>query len=93
MWEVISGNKMLSRNFKVWDIGACSKIFKVFTLINLVSAYHKKTVLCHLCHLKFKLMTTTFQVAFIKDSVVSVNSIRWSPDGSLFGKFIIFGML
>lgn len=28
LWEVLSGEKLLSRSFKVWDIGACSPIFK-----------------------------------------------------------------
>ncbi|XVE53578.1 hypothetical protein DITRI_Ditri03aG0014000 [Diplodiscus trichospermus] len=28
LWDVSSGEKMLSRNFMVWNIGACSMIFK-----------------------------------------------------------------
>jgi len=33
LWEVRSGESILSRNFKVWDIAACSKIFKVCPLL------------------------------------------------------------
>lgn len=32
LWKVSSGEKLLSRNFKVWDIGACSMKFKVCPL-------------------------------------------------------------
>ncbi|KAI5586671.1 hypothetical protein POPTR_006G258100v4 [Populus trichocarpa] len=32
LWEVRSGESLLSRNFKVWDIAACSKIFKATLL-------------------------------------------------------------
>ncbi|KAJ9167704.1 hypothetical protein P3X46_019312 [Hevea brasiliensis] len=32
LWEVSSGEKLLSRNFKVWDIGACSMKFKAALL-------------------------------------------------------------
>ncbi|EEF46923.1 WD-repeat protein, putative [Ricinus communis] len=32
LWEVSSGEKLLSRNFKVWEIGACSTKFKTATL-------------------------------------------------------------
>lgn len=52
LWEFVSGKKLLSRNFKVWDIAACSMIFKV---------------------------------ALMKNSVISVNRMKWSPDGSIFG--------
>ena len=31
LWNVRSGEKLLSRNFKVWDIEACSMTFKVHT--------------------------------------------------------------
>lgn len=32
LWNVSSGEKLLSKNFKVWDIGACSKIFQASLL-------------------------------------------------------------
>lgn len=34
LWDVDSREKLLSRNFKVWHIGACSMLFKVCTLPN-----------------------------------------------------------
>jgi predicted branched-subunit amino acid permease len=33
LWEVSSGESLLSRNFKVWDIAACSMMFKVRHLL------------------------------------------------------------
>lgn len=33
LWEVSSKEKLVSRNFKVWDIGACSMTLKV-SLVN-----------------------------------------------------------
>ena len=40
-------------------------------------------------------MEVTFnriQAALVKDPVVSVNRVIWSPDGSLFGKFELFDL-
>ncbi|GMY29240.1 protein TOPLESS-like [Fagus crenata] len=34
LWNLISGEKLLSRNFKVWDIGACSTKFKAALVKN-----------------------------------------------------------
>ncbi|KAK9279012.1 hypothetical protein L1049_012687 [Liquidambar formosana] len=51
LWDIISGKKLVSRNFKVWDIRACSMIFKA---------------------------------ALVEDPAISVNRIKWSPDGTLF---------
>lgn len=52
LWEVSSREKLVLRNFQVWDIGASSM---------------------------------TLKAALIKDPLVSVRRIVWSPDGSLFG--------
>ncbi|KAJ4707838.1 Protein TOPLESS [Melia azedarach] len=52
LWDVNSRQKLLSRNFKLWDIGACSMLFKT---------------------------------ALVRDPVVSVNRVTWSPDGSVLG--------
>lgn len=52
LWNVNSGQKLFAKNFKVWDIGACSMLFKT---------------------------------ALVRDPVVSVNRVVWSPDGSLLG--------
>ncbi|CAH9092059.1 unnamed protein product [Cuscuta epithymum] len=52
LWEVGSRERLVLRNFKVWDLSACSN---------------------------------PLQTALVKDPVVSVNCITWSPDGSLFG--------
>lgn len=32
LWDVAHGKKLLSRNFRVWDIAACSEAFKVCLL-------------------------------------------------------------
>ncbi|KAK0571084.1 hypothetical protein LWI29_010705 [Acer saccharum] len=52
LWDVFSGAKFLSRNFKVWDMGRCSILSKR---------------------------------ALVKDPLVSVKRVIWSPDGCLFG--------
>ncbi|XP_062099535.1 protein TOPLESS-like isoform X2 [Humulus lupulus] len=52
LWDVSYGKKLVSTNFRVWNIGTCSMAFKA---------------------------------AFVKDPCISVNQIRWSPEGSLFG--------
>eukprot|EP00252_Welwitschia_mirabilis_P014885 TRINITY_DN3294_c0_g1_i12.p1 TRINITY_DN3294_c0_g1~~TRINITY_DN3294_c0_g1_i12.p1 ORF type:complete len:1122 (-),score=243.87 TRINITY_DN3294_c0_g1_i12:562-3927(-) len=52
IWEVGLREKLVSKNFKVWDLAAC---------------------------------TVSMQAAFVKDDVVSVNRVIWSPDGTLFG--------
>ncbi|CAL8077484.1 unnamed protein product [Prunus armeniaca] len=52
-WDVSSGEKLLSRNFRVWNLDAGPMALKE---------------------------------ALVKDSYASVNHIRWSPDGSIFGE-------
>lgn len=45
LWDVNSGEKLLSRNFMVWNTGACSMIFKVCPLHDFVLYLSKKLVL------------------------------------------------
>ncbi|CAL2225901.1 unnamed protein product [Prunus armeniaca] len=55
-WDVSSGEKLLSRNFRVWNLDAGPMALKE---------------------------------ALVKDSYASVNHIRWSPDGSIFGENVL----
>eukprot|EP00252_Welwitschia_mirabilis_P014884 TRINITY_DN3294_c0_g1_i11.p1 TRINITY_DN3294_c0_g1~~TRINITY_DN3294_c0_g1_i11.p1 ORF type:complete len:1125 (-),score=229.73 TRINITY_DN3294_c0_g1_i11:418-3792(-) len=52
IWDVASRERLTFKNFKVWDLAAC---------------------------------TVQMQAAFVKDVIVSVNRLIWSPDGALFG--------
>lgn len=88
LWEVSSREKLVSRNFQVWDIGASSMMLKVCSLItrDIREQIH---ILFHWDHLN--LISNETQATLIKDPCVSVKRILWSPDGSLFGKFEYIG--
>lgn len=83
LWEVGSKEKLVSRNFKVWDLGACSMPLQVrfLSLLFLVVLFIFVLLECT------KSLTNPGddQAALVKDPGVSVNRIIWSPDGSLFG--------
>ncbi|ONL94264.1 Topless-related protein 2 [Zea mays] len=52
LWDVGTKDRLVVRNFKVWDLSKC---------------------------------TIILQASLVKDPVVTVNRIIWSPDGTLFG--------
>lgn len=84
LWEVGSRERLVLRNFKVWDLSSCSMPLQVWYF-----NYHLcKTQISS--NFSFESETSIFlleiQTALVKDPGVSVNCITWSPDGSLFGK-------
>ena len=91
LWEVGSRERLLLRNFKVWDLSACSMPLQVCPLCSFMNSTSK----CECCtlnacnHRVFKTELYEIQAALVKDPGVSVNRVIWSPDGSLFGKLNI----
>ncbi|KAG6782050.1 hypothetical protein POTOM_011437 [Populus tomentosa] len=69
LWEVGSRERLVLRNFKVWDLNACSMPLQVFYFILFL----------------FYTYSTDYHAALVKDPGVSVNRVIWSPDGNLFG--------
>lgn len=94
LWEVGSRERLVLKNFKVWDIGACSMPLQVYTTL---SPHVTNSILymlqsINVCTEKSHIGADSNgnQAALAKDPVVSVNRIIWGPDGTLFGKFLSF---
>lgn len=82
LWEVSSGKKLLSKYFNVWEIEACSTLFKVHSLLSYYFFLRTKIQgLWNLNNLQH------VQTSLVRDSCMSVNRVTWSPEGSLFGMF------
>lgn len=83
LWEVSSGEKLFSRHFQVWNIGASSMMLKVCFLLSqcnlkqVNSSFHQRNLNSKSDHM---------QATLIKDPCVSVKRIAWTLDGSLFGE-------
>ena len=97
LWEVGSRERLVLRNFKVWDLNACSMPLQVlyFILFYLFFIPTALIIMCAVCwmlgvleclKLNCLLFLDEIQAALVKDPGVSVNRVIWSPDGNLFGK-------
>jgi hypothetical protein len=93
LWEVGSRERLVLRNFKVWDLNACSMPLQVFFFFFFIPT--ALIIMCIVCWMLgvlecLKLNCLFFldeiQAALVKDPGVSVNRVIWSPDGNLFGK-------
>nr|XP_034899874.1 topless-related protein 1 isoform X1 [Populus alba]XP_034899875.1 topless-related protein 1 isoform X1 [Populus alba]XP_034899876.1 topless-related protein 1 isoform X1 [Populus alba] len=92
LWEVGSRERLVLRNFKVWDLNACSMPLQVFCYFFFIPT--ALIIMCAVCWMLgvlecLKLNRLFFldeiQAALVKDPGVSVNRVIWSPDGNLFG--------
>lgn len=92
LWEVGSRERLVLKNFKVWDLGACSMLLQVCPFL---CSFINGTSKCEFCtlnacnHRVIKTELYEIQAALANDPGVSVNRVIWSPDGSLFGKLNI----
>ena len=88
LWEVGSRERVVSKIFKVWDVGACSMPLQVhfFASLVLYSRMALMNITCNASITDAKIDHDQLQASLVKDPSISVNRVIWSPDGSLFGK-------
>lgn len=82
LWEVGSREKLTSKSFKIWDMSTCSLSFQVrlYRPYLIYVTMHPDVI------------SKTFliiQASFGKDAPMSVNRVRWSPDGNIIGRYIL----
>lgn len=50
LWEVGSRERLVSRNFKVWDLSTCSMPFQVVSLASLMIFLDRNLLKCKACN-------------------------------------------